>query len=216
MGAIERRGGDGGGPVIIAEHMAPVSAARHVIGTCRSIPAMPIDRAIINTSPLECSATNLPRALSLDDAMPTYDAISAAEVGLYKALDRPLDRSVARALIVVMLGALGKKPGDDAALYLWGLTEATGDDVLSDDARLSIAPCALAGAVLKIIREQKFLPAPAELRAACGQVSAMLSDMLREVAHYSAVRNAVDDILISHGPKERWPSLDDGWLRNAD
>jgi len=50
---------------------------------------------------------------------------------------------------------------------------------------------------------------------ACEQVSGKLNVMLRELAHYCAVRDCVDTILISYGPRQRWPAVadDDAWMR---
>ncbi|MGO9701432.1 MAG: hypothetical protein ACLPKT_23955 [Methylocella sp.] len=208
MSSLERRATQGAVPVVIAENVAPVAAARRIIDVCRAIPVMPGNGGAENAVPLEIKPDNLPRALALDDAMPSLDVIEAAEDRLAEACDRQLDRPVAYTIIALMLGALGRKPNDNAELYVWGLSEATGDDALSDDAPLSMSPCTLALAALKIIREAKFPPTPAELRAACEQVAGKLADMRREIEHYAAVRDTVDVILIMHGPEERRPPVD--------
>jgi hypothetical protein len=51
--------------------------------------------------------------------------------------------------------------------------------VLTDAAVHPVSPCTLAYAIRKMIREQIFPPAPAELRSACGQIAQKLYAMSR-------------------------------------
>jgi hypothetical protein len=188
-------------PAVIAENTEWAAKATQIVSVCRRIEGMPVDHD--EDGPLECTPKNLSLATKLDDAMPGYEVINSTCIWLGDALNRVLDAPLARSMVAVLLGSLGKRPGDDPELYVWGLTEAIGDtdEVLTDDATLPVSPCALAYAVRKMIREQIFPPVPAELLAACEQMSRKLEALYQEIAHLCVVREAVDDILISYGPR---------------
>jgi hypothetical protein len=147
--------------------------------------------------------------MELDNAMPSYEVINRTCNWLGPTLNEVIDVPVARKMVAVLLGSIGKRPGDDPELYICGLTQAITDvdELLTDGATPLISQCALAYAVRKMIREQIFPPAPAEIRAACEQMSVKLNSLHWETAHYRNVRDAVDDILLSYGSRERWPSL---------
>jgi hypothetical protein len=187
-------------PAVIAENTEWAVKATQIVSVCRRIEGMPVDHG--EDGPLQCTPENLSLAMKLDDAMPSYEVINLTCIWLSDALIRVLDPRLARSMVAVLLGSLGKRPGDDPELYIWGLTEAIGDEdeVLTDDATRPVTPCTLAYAVRKMIREQIFPPAPAELRAACERMSLRLEGLYREIVRYCTVREAVDGILISFGP----------------
>jgi hypothetical protein len=117
MNALIKR--TAGIPVLIAEHAEPVAMAAQVVRVCGAIKNMP-------WSGLKYAPESVSRAIELEHAMPGYGVICQTGWALGEALDQPLDPALARGMVAVMLGALGKRPGDDPELYVWGLTEAIG------------------------------------------------------------------------------------------
>jgi hypothetical protein len=149
---------------------------------------------------------NLTTAHVLNAIMPGWEEIFHARFDLQEARMAPLDLAKAQAMIALALGAIGKRINDDPDAYIWGLCTAIIEDELSSllDGRRAVpfAPCELALGIRKLIRAEKFAPAPSELRDACADASDALLRLYRSLNEYEKVAETVDDLIdLPHDPK---------------
>jgi hypothetical protein len=102
--------------------------------------------------------------------LPSEYQIEAALKFLEAALEERSRSQDARLLVGVYLDCLGRKAGDNAQHVISGLVNVVHDDCSFDedfDQSVPISTAALALALRRLMRDNKFIPAPAELREAC-------------------------------------------------
>jgi hypothetical protein len=205
-------------PAILADASLPVVSAARMLKPWRQA-SFNIECARPHV--LACQRDNVSRAVELRDKLPGRFEAHCALEALHEALAQRLDHRTALAMITVMPGMMGKKPSDEPELYLRGLTEAIGIDddgiVDSDKAKYSrpVSPCVLAVAIRRVIRDQVFLPAPAEFRQVCRETQYHIDHIRAELGMAIETAISVEDVLEKFAP-EHLPELpDDGWWEDG-
>lgn len=172
----------------IAQAMAPLSATSHL----RPVIAR-FGRG--RAWPLEDQRDALAASARLE-SLPAADELEAHETALQEAAEGPTEPRATMAIIALMIDAYPAarpaNPAQLAALYADVLSD---DEVEHPDLFSGFQPAVVAAGVRELLRTSKFLPAPAEVHAACTRQRWSAYERWQEVSHLKAIRVDAERVL---------------------